>query len=256
MGGGPAELWRCGIGAAFATSACETITAPAGAAGEVDTTFRLYESLAGRVQAARRNGDLPVIISGNCGACISALAGEAGISLIWYDAHGDFNTPATSLSGFVDGMGLAFITGACFRSETSRIAGFSPFDPERVVHVGGRDFDKGELEAMTSAGVRVVPPSVDVVRDFTAGLAQLPKAVTTAHVHVDLDALDASEGIANSYATSGGLSLAQLIETLRILQRSHAITSLSLAAYDPSADPGKKIPAAARAILEAAVSAS
>src|SRR5512138_2627390 len=126
MGAGPTHLLRHGlasrirslgveVGAEFAEVADRPGT-------EISTTFALWREVAERVGLARERGELPVVLSGNCGATIGALAGRRGdVGLLWLDAHGDFNTPETSESGFLDGMALATIVGRCWRPLTSRI---------------------------------------------------------------------------------------------------------------------------------------
>src|SRR5436190_2039200 len=64
---------------------------------EIRTQFELYKLLAGRVLKARRGGRFPLIMSGNCGATLAAIAGAETkrLGVVWFDAHGDFNTPET-----------------------------------------------------------------------------------------------------------------------------------------------------------------
>src|SRR5437016_14486388 len=69
----------------------------------------------------------PIILSGNCGpAALSAIAAlnQSETATIWFDAHADFNTPETSRSGFLDGMGLAILTGRCWRRLAERFESF------------------------------------------------------------------------------------------------------------------------------------
>src|SRR5438874_2554288 len=81
----------------------------------------------------------PIILSGNCGpAALSAVAAlnQSETATIWFDAHADFNTPETSRSGFLDGMGLAILTGRCWRRLAERFESFQPVlgsssDPNR-----------------------------------------------------------------------------------------------------------------------------
>src|SRR5947207_11426357 len=68
---------------------------------EIQTQFELYRLLAERVAEARGNGKFPLILSGNCGATLGAIAGAGTkrLALIRFDAHGDFNTPETTTRG-------------------------------------------------------------------------------------------------------------------------------------------------------------
>src|SRR3990172_8795656 len=75
----------------------------------------IHASLAAFVAETARRGERPVSIAGDCCAAIPVLAGlkRAGLTpvLVWLDAHGDFNTPETTPSGFIGGMPLAMIAG-------------------------------------------------------------------------------------------------------------------------------------------------
>lgn len=73
----------------------------------------LCAALAGEVAAIRADGQLPVVIAGDCTFSIGVLAGlqreSTDLTLVWYDAHGDFNTHETTPSGFIGGMPLAML---------------------------------------------------------------------------------------------------------------------------------------------------
>jgi arginase len=80
---------------------------------EVMTAFELSRLLAAEVRGAVENGFFPVVLSGNCNSCLGTISGigPENLGVVWFDAHGEFNTPETTLSGFLDGMPLAVATG-------------------------------------------------------------------------------------------------------------------------------------------------
>jgi arginase len=125
---------------------------------EVATQFELYGSLAQHVAEARQNNRFPLILSGNCGATVGAIAGAGNkkLGVIWFDAHGEFNTPETTTSGFLDGMGLAVATGQCWKNLAASIPNFHPLPAERILLIGGRDFDPGEQESLNWSQALVV----------------------------------------------------------------------------------------------------
>ena len=96
---------------------------------EIQTAFELYRQLAERVCAARREGRFPLVLSDNCGSGIGTVAGvgTARLGVIWFDGHGDFNTPETTASGFLDGMGLAVVAGLCWKTLAASVPHFSPY---------------------------------------------------------------------------------------------------------------------------------
>src|ERR1700722_10506973 len=83
-----------------------------GHSSESEATTDLNVRLAG---AVRSHIGAPLILAGSCNLCLGALAGfaERSLGIVWFDAHADFNTPATSLSGRLDGMALSVATGVC-----------------------------------------------------------------------------------------------------------------------------------------------
>src|SRR5690606_31652393 len=65
-------------------------------------------------------------------------------SVVWFDQHGDLNTPETSTSGFLDGMALATLLGLCWRPLADAIPGFRAVETGRAMLVGGRALDPAE----------------------------------------------------------------------------------------------------------------
>src|SRR6267378_2686087 len=77
------------------------VEAPTGLRAEIGTTFALHRAVAVEVREAAAAEAFPLVLSGNCGSAIGALAAAgAGTGIAWFDGHGDFNTPETSESGF------------------------------------------------------------------------------------------------------------------------------------------------------------
>ena len=113
---------------------------------EISTAFELNRMLAESVRFAVTNQMLPIVLAGNCNCCLGAIAGidPERLGIVWFDAHGDFNTPETTVSGFLDGMGLAMAAGWCWRSLLGTIPGYKPIPEANIVHVGARDLDVEE----------------------------------------------------------------------------------------------------------------
>src|SRR5205814_7433592 len=101
---------------------------------------------------AKSAADTPepqLILAGSCNCALGALAGlqmrgTENVGIVWFDAHGDFNTPQTSLSGSPDGMALAAAVGDCL-SEICAACGLAKsIVPDNVVLAAARDLDPGE----------------------------------------------------------------------------------------------------------------
>jgi arginase len=80
---------------------------------EIDTTFDLNRLLSEQISTAIRSKMLPNVLDGNCNNCLGTIAGigQKRLGIVWLDTHGDFNTPETTVSGFLDGMRQAMATG-------------------------------------------------------------------------------------------------------------------------------------------------
>jgi arginase len=272
MGRGPAHFLHHGAASRLRALGhavdAETVEAPAWAARfatEIATSFAVYGVLAERVERAAAAGVLPVVLSGNCGSALGTVAGlraarpAEGVSVVWLDAHGDFNTPETTGSGFLDGMALAALTGRCWVRMAATLPGFGPVPEERVATVGVRDLDALECEALARSRVNAV--SVDDIRTWGAAVA-LGRALAAVggegrvYLHVDLDVLDPDAvGLANALAPAGGLTLAEAQAVVATVARSCTLGALCLASYDPACDEGAAVWQAGVALLETAVDA-
>ena len=86
----------------------------------------------------------------------------------WFDAHGDFNTPESTLGGFLDGMALAIATGRCWIGLAATVPGFTPVAEENVVLVGARDLDPAEGELLRASRVQHLPSDAPTSRIASA----------------------------------------------------------------------------------------
>ena len=179
--------------------------APAGAAindariggrGPADMA-RLHAPVRAFVAEAARAGALPVSLAGDCCAALPVLAGlqEAGLAptLVWLDAHGDFNTPRTSPSGFLGGMPLAMIAGRG-PGWLREGAGLAPLAERDILLVGARDLDPLERAALDDSDVR----RIDL--EALAGL----RPAGPVHLHLDTDLVAAEECAAFNHPVPGG----------------------------------------------------
>lgn len=78
-------------------------------------SLTVNKQLAPVIRRATATGHLPLVLAGSCEVCVGALAGfdHERCGVVWIDAHGDFNTPESTITGFFPGMSLAVITGHC-----------------------------------------------------------------------------------------------------------------------------------------------
>jgi arginase len=202
---------------------------------EIRTAFDLARGVAEAVRDARDEGAFPLVLSGNCApASLGCVATEGNPAVFWFDAHGDFNTPDTTVGGFLDGMALATVTGHCWPQLAYGVPGFRPV--RQVVLVGARDLDPLEAESLEMSQIRRLP--LELWRPhLSAEAALVAQTCVSAYLHLDLDVLDPAEGRMNDYAASDGLSREDLAWAIQEISQSFFVFGASLTAFDPACDP-------------------
>lgn len=146
----------------------------------------------------------PLMFAGDCLTSLGLVAGlqrrHRAISVIWLDAHGDFNTPAISVSGYLAGMSLAMLTGRAPEPISERL-GLRPVRDERVVLIDARDLDPAERDALEASRVRRLPADPSTVRDSLSDLS-----TDAIYLHIDVDVIDAGDLPGLRFPTVGGPS--------------------------------------------------
>jgi arginase len=218
---------------------------------EVATAFELQGLVSRQVRAAIDERQLPLVLSGNCNtAAVGALAGSEDLGIVWFDAHGEFNTPETTTSGFIDGMGLSMAVGHCWKEMAQGVPGFSPIPEENVVMAWVRAADVAEQVRFDASEITVVGPDAQGqgLHALEDALDVLRSRVGSVYVHLDLDVLDAIKvGKANEYATSEGMEVGQLEAALGMVRERFTVAAAGIASYDPSFDTDGRVLHAASA---------
>ena len=209
---------------------------------EITTAFELNRELSKQVNAAVEKGSFPLVLAGNCNVCLGTLGGLGSTKpgVIWFDAHGEFNTPETTLSGFLDGMPLAMATGRCWKSLLQTIPGFEPVQDERIILVGAIDLDRAEEERYSRSDITVVPPydlDAGSAETFEKCLLKLKQQVDSIYLHIDMDILDLGGVYANHLQISGGMQPDTLKKAISSIKDHFKIAACTMASYDPSEDP-------------------
>lgn len=172
----------------------------------------VFEAAAAELSAALDQAELPLLTASDCSICIATLPTVGrrvpGVRFLWIDAHGDFNTPETTPSGFLGGMCLG---AACGRWD----AGWpDTIDPADVSFLGVRDLDPGERVEVEAAGVGEGVPDEGPV-----------------YVHLDLDGLDPSV-MPVQFPVPGGLRADEVREVLAALVRERRLVGLEVTAFE------------------------
>jgi ornithine--oxo-acid transaminase len=185
-------------------------------------------------------GDAAAAVSTHAGARISFLnrcatslatlprvfARHPEAALVWCDAHGDYNTPETTVSGYIGGMVVA---GLCGRWDTGFGAGMSP---DRVALVGARDLDPAEAKLIAADGValhRGAGQSLDVAA-IVAGTGARPIVL-----HIDCDVVD-PQHVPSEYRVPDGLHPATLRRLAEALAATGRLVALEVAEFEAPDD--------------------
>jgi len=221
---------------------------------ETGASFDVVRALAASVREVVAAGDFPLVVGGVCSSCLGAVAGlgsPEGLGVVWFDAHGDFNTPETTPTGFFDGMPLALLTGSGWEALRASVDGLRPVDETNVVLVGARDLDPAEEARLARSAVTRVAADEPV----EPALDALAARTRDVYVHVDLDVLDPSEGQANRFRSDSGLTADAVATAVAGTAQRFAIRAAAITAYEPAYDPEGRVPGAAVTIARQLVGA-
>jgi len=160
----------------------------------------LNGAIAEEVAAARRNGAVALMTGGNCVHATGVVGGlqdahGAGLrlGLVWFDAHGDFNTPETTPSGMLGGMPVAVCAGLAHASwrELSHIA--APIPTDRILFVDVRNLDAPEEDLIWATEASIAAPAPGFPGENLAqAVARLDRTCDAIYLHIDADILDES----------------------------------------------------------------
>ena len=218
----------------------------------------LNEKLYTAVKKTLESGQFPITLGGDHSIVIaSALASISQyqhLGIIWFDAHGDYNTFETTITGNIHGLPFAVVTGYEKRLLTPFHHG-SYFRPENAVLLGARDIDLPcELNNLKDAGVTII--TTEDIRKY--GIEEMSKkafqiashGTNGIHVSYDLDCIDPNITPGVSIPAPNGLNLDEAYGFLNaIIQNKEKIKSLDLVEFNPLLDINHQTEAIAIHIL-------
>lgn len=210
---------------------------------EVATGFAVMRGVADEVRNALASNAFPFILAGNCSTSVGTVSGLAPrrIGVVWFDAHADFNTPESSSSGFMDGMGLAILTGHCWRLLAAGISGYAPVPEDNVILAGARDFDSLEWDRLSNSKITYLSDrdinNSGIERQLGDALDRLATRVDGIYLHVDLDVYDARVAPANHFRPPGGVTPERLRDVIEFIVGRIPVLAVYVGSYDPDVDP-------------------
>ena len=210
------------------------------------------QTLAAEVESSLEEEAIPIILGGDHSIAIGSVSGlaayyhkrESRVGVIWFDAHGDMNTPETSPSGNIHGMPFAAILGHG-APELTHIAGFAPkVYSEDCVLIGARSVDPEEAVALKSSGVRVITMrelderGMSAVMDEAMWLAS--RRTAGFHVTMDMDFVDPDFAPGVGTPVPGGPTYRESHLAMEKVADSGKMLSFELTEVNPVLDVSNK----------------
>jgi arginase len=200
------------------------------------------------VQSSLKKGRLPLVLGGDHSIAIGSVAGSTGyyatrgesLGLIWFDAHGDANTPESTPSGNIHGMSLAVSLGMG-DPDLVNLGGRAPKVLSRnTVLIGIRDIDAGERDTLKKSGVTVytmrdldergmrdvVDEAIRIASDGTVGV----------HLSFDLDVVDPEDAPGTGTPVWGGITYREAHLAMELLSDRAQIVAIDLVEVNPVLD--------------------
>jgi arginase len=201
------------------------------------------ERIAGLVGAALDEDRVPIVLGGDHSIALGTLGGLAARrgpgAVLWFDAHGDLNTPQTTPSGNVHGMPLAAALGLGGPGFESASWTLPALQPERVAVIGARDLDPGERALIGELGLAVRTMSELDRSGIEAVVSEaLERAAGAPFVHVslDMDSLDPDVAPGVGTAVRGGLTYREAHLAMELVAESGLLSCLEIVEVNPILD--------------------
>ncbi|MEM8488945.1 MAG: arginase family protein [Bacteroidota bacterium] len=206
------------------------LTAKAGVLG-LDPNLDMLRSMCNLLEA--KQPDKTFMIGGTCATEIAPVSYlnkkyKGDLCVLWFDAHGDLNTPASSPSGHLHGMPLRTLLGEGHPEVLEQA--FSTLQPDQVILVGTRDLDPAENTFIEENNLLLLPPQeLSAAGRLTDAIAA--RNYNHVYVHLDLDILNPAEFPSLLVPTTGGISVAMLKKLLYSITKTCDIAGFSVVEY-------------------------
>ena len=181
--------------------------------------------LADRVAHARRAGRVIMMAGGDCthitgivGGLQDAHGSGVRVGLVWFDAHGDFNTPQTTLTGSLGGMPVAVCAGLAFPVWRERSHIVAPLPADRILMVDVRNLDPAEESLIQAVGIPVAAVAPDYLGvDLGEAVTNLAERCDLLYLHIDADILDESYVPDHATREPDGPDMAQVLAAVDLV---------------------------------------
>lgn len=198
--------------------------------------------LANAVREAVALGRFPVVSAGGCNSSIGIVSGlsDPDLSMFWFDAHADADTPDTSVHGLFEGMPVSTIAGMCWQRYAAGVKGFTTIPEGRIAQIGLHDMGfRVPGDPRPGLGSLVGPEEVDrhgFEDAFRRALDVVAGQSKRTYLHFDADVVDPTYMRGNLHTAPGGPSPDQLVwATERVAERMR-IEAINFTSWDTAAD--------------------
>lgn len=214
-------------------------------------------------EAVSRADGFALVLAGNCPHAVGAVGGlaRAGFvpGIVWYDAHGDLNTFATTETGFIGGLPFAVALGWDLDDWRLACGLEHPVRAEAAALLGANDLDAAELDALARHPIaRLDAAELDPAGTRTTGLLAPRAAEAEAwYLHLDFDVVGPEHVPGATTPSPAPADGASVLASLRAAAASVSLRACSLATYHAAGDPERRglpyVSAAIDAILAGVV---
>lgn len=201
-----------------------------------------------KVEALLEDDRFPLVVGGDHSIAVGTIAGltshyhkrDERVGLIWFDAHGDMNTPGTTYSGNIHGMPLAACLGHGPEALTRIGDRFPMVEVENTTLVGVRSLDDGERELLRSTGIRCFTmKDIDLHGIHTVmreAIARATAGTAGFHLSFDLDGTDPDVAPGVGTPVPGGVSFREAHTVMELVAESGKLLGLELTEINPILD--------------------
>ena len=197
---------------------------------------RLGGVIAQAVASAQEQGQAVLMTGGDCshitgvvGGLQSAHGPQARIGLVWFDAHGDFNTPQITLSGMLGGMPVAVCAGLAFPEWREGSHVVAPLPTDRILMVDVRNLDPAEETLINAVGIPIAAPAEGFPgEDLATAVNNLAENCDLLYLHIDSDILDARYVPNHSTGEPNGPDMAQVQAAINTVMATGKVAAFAV----------------------------
>lgn len=217
---------------------------------DIDPNFQAYDDPVVAVNYALADtikafpDKVPVVFANDCTSCLGMVKGleRHSPAVLWYDAHGDFNTPETTPSGFLGGMPLAALVG---RGNQHLMQGMDlePVAESNVIVSDVRNLDPEEAIMLRDSQV--------TIHETLGALNQASLPAKPLYIHFDTDVVDCEDMPAMSYPEPDGPSLAESVDSLQQAVAKSDMVGILFSLWNGTLEGGDRALAATMSLIRA-----